>query len=453
MKHYPVTMSLLLGGTFLSMAQEKPNIIIIYTDDMGYGDLSCYGGDFVKTENIDRLAQEGIRFTQYYTAAPISSPSRVGITTGMYPTRWGIRSFLQTREGNRKNIQNDFLSDRAPSLARTLRDNGYRTAHFGKWHMGGGRDVDNAPSIYNYGFDEYVSTWESPDPDKMITASDWIWSDQDSIKRWNRTAYYVDKTLEFLKKNKDKPCYINLWPDDVHTPFVPNPQQLSTDKNDWEKVESFRSVLKEYDKQIGRLMQGLKSLGVDNNTLIIFSSDNGPNPSYGVERTKGLRGKKGTLYEGGIRMPFIVRWPSVIAPNQVNENSVLASVDIFPTLCSITKSRISTDFQQDGEDRSDVILNNKNSERNKPVFWEFSRRKQTATGKENGPMPQIAVRWQEWKLLVFIDGSEVELYNMEDDPLEQNNVADQYKNTTERLKFEALRWFGHSFREFANINK
>ncbi len=453
MKHYPVTMSLLLGGTFLSMAQEKPNIIIIYTDDMGYADLSCYGGDFVKTENIDRLAEEGIRFTQYYTAAPISSPSRVGITTGMYPTRWGIRSFLQTREGNRKNIQNDFLSDRAPSLARTLRDNGYRTAHFGKWHMGGGRDVDNAPSIYNYGFDEYVSTWESPDPDKMITASNWIWSDQDSIKRWNRTAYYVDKTLEFLKKNRDKPCYINLWPDDVHTPFVPNPQQLSTDKNDWEKVESFRFVLKEYDKQIGRLMQGLKSLGVDNNTLIIFSSDNGPNPSYGVERTKGLRGKKGTLYEGGIRMPFIVRWPSVITPNQVNENSVLASVDIFPTLCSITKSRISTDFPQDGEDRSDVILKNKNSERNKPVFWEFSRRKQTATGKENGLMPQVAVRWQEWKLLVFIDGSEVELYNMEDDPLEQNNVADQYKNTAERLKFEALRWFSHSFREFANINK
>ncbi|MDY0184073.1 MAG: sulfatase-like hydrolase/transferase [Proteiniphilum sp.] len=453
MKYYPVTMSLLLGGTFLSMAQEKPNIIIIYTDDMGYADLSCYGGDFVKTENIDRLAEEGIRFTQYYTAAPISSPSRVGITTGMYPTRWGIRSFLQTREGNRKNIQNDFLSDRAPSLARTLRDNGYRTAHFGKWHMGGGRDVDNAPSIYNYGFDEYVSTWESPDPDKMITASNWIWSDQDSIKRWNRTAYYVDKTLEFLKKNRDKPCYINLWPDDVHTPFVPNPQQLSTDKNDWEKVESFRYVLKEYDKQIGRLMQGLKSLGVDNNTLIIFSSDNGPNPSYGVERTKGLRGKKGTLYEGGIRMPFIVRWPSVIAPNQVNENSVLASVDIFPTLCSITESRISTDFPQDGEDRSDVILKNKNSERNKPVFWEFSRRKQTASGKENDPMPQVAVRWQEWKLLVFIDGSEVELYNMEDDLLEQNNVADQYKSTAERLKFEALRWFSHSFREFANINK
>ncbi|WP_298653898.1 sulfatase-like hydrolase/transferase, partial [uncultured Proteiniphilum sp.] len=120
MKHYPITMSLLLGGSFSLTAQENPNIIIIYVDDMGYSDLSCYGGDFVKTKNIDRIADEGIRFTQYYTAAPISSPSRVGLTTGMYPTRWGIRSFLQTRAGNRKNIQNDFLSDHAPSMARAL---------------------------------------------------------------------------------------------------------------------------------------------------------------------------------------------------------------------------------------------------------------------------------------------------------------------------------------------
>lgn len=451
MKHYPVTISLLLGGSFLLTAKEKPNIIIIYVDDMAYADLSCYGGNYVETKNIDRLAQEGIRFTQYYTVAPISSPSRVGLTTGMYPTRWGIRSFLQTREGNRKNIQNDFLSDRAPSLAKTLRENGYATAHFGKWHMGGGRDVDNAPSIYNYGFDEYVSTWESPDPDKVITASDWIWSNQDSIKRWNRTAYFVDKTLEFIKKNSARPCFINLWPDDVHTPFVPNPQKMSTGKNDWEKPEAFRYVLKEFDKQIGRLMEGLKSLGVDNNTMIVFTSDNGPNPSYGVERTKGLRGKKGTLYEGGIRMPFIVRWPSVIAPNQVNESSVLASIDMFPTLCSITKSQIPTEFPQDGEDRSDIILNNKNSERNKPLFWEFSRRKQIGANQDNGPMPQVAVRWKEWKLLVFIDGSEVELYNMENDLLEKNNIADQHKRIADRLKAEALRWFNQSFREFANL--
>lgn len=448
MKHYPITVSLLLGGSISMASMEKANIIIIYVDDMGYSDLSCYGGDFVKTENIDRIAQEGIRFTQYYTAAPISSASRTGLTTGMYPTRWGIRSFLQTKEGNRKNIQNDFLSDKAPSMARALKQNGYATAHFGKWHMGGGRDVDNAPSIHNYGFDEYASTWESPDPDKLITASDWIWSDQDSIKRWDRTAYFVDRTLDFIQRNPNKPCFINLWLDDVHTPFVPNPDDMETKRGDWEKREAFRFVLKDLDDQMGRLIDGLKSLGVDENTLVIFTSDNGPNPSYGVERTKGLRGRKGTLYEGGIRMPFIVRWPSVIAPGQINEKAVLGSVDIYPTLCSIVGSSLAADFCLDGEDRSQVILKNKLEERNAPLFWEFSSKKKDSPIDE--PVPQVAVRWKEWKLLVFIDGSEVELYNMENDREEKKNVAEENKSITERLTFEALRWFSKSFREFAN---
>ncbi len=313
--------------------------------------------------------------------------------------------------------------------------------------MGGGRDVDNAPSIYNYGFDEYASTWESPDPDKLITASDWIWSDQDSIKRWNRTAYFVDKTLDFIRRNQDKPCFINLWPDDVHTPFVPNPEDMETKREDWEKREAFRFVLKDLDDQMGRLIEGLKSLGADDNTLVIFTSDNGPNPSYGIERTKGLRGKKGTLYEGGIRMPFIVRWPSVITPGQINENAILGSVDIFPTLCSITGSPIPSEFRLDGEDRSDVILRNKNVERSAPLFWEFSSRKQNAP--DNTPMPQVAVRWKEWKLLVFIDGSQVELYNMKNDREEKENVAQQNKWVTDKLTFEALRWFNQSFREFA----
>ena len=447
MNHYPITMSLLLGSSFSLPAAENPNIIIIYVDDMGYSDLSCYGGDFVDTRHIDKMADEGIRFTQYYTASPLSSPSRVGLTTGMYPTRWGIRSFLQTREGNRKNIQNDFLSDHAPSMARALKQNGYATAHFGKWHMGGGRDVDNAPSIYKYGFDEYVSTWESPDPDKLITGSDWIWSDLDSIKRWNRTAYFVDKTLDFIRTNQGKPCFINLWPDDVHNPYVPNPEDMETKQGDWNKREAFTFVLEELDIQIGRLIEGLQTLGVDDNTLIIFTSDNGPDPSYGVDRTGGLRGKKGTLYEGGIRMPFIIRWPSVIAPGQVNDESILCSVDLFPTLCSITGTPISSDYRLDGEDRSDPILKNKHRERHAPLFWEFSSKKQSAP--DNPPMPRVTVRWEEWKLLVFIDGSETELYNMKNDREEKVNIAAQNKVLADKLTFEALSWFNQSFREFA----
>jgi len=162
----------------------RPSIILILTDDMGYGDPGCYGGGFAPTPNIDRMARDGIRFTQFYVGSPICSPSRTALLTGMYPGRWSITSYLQTRKGNRACGQADFLDPKAPSLARALRAAGYATGHFGKWHLGGGRDVTNAPPLQAYGFDECVSTWESPDPHPDITATNWIWSAQDKVKRW-----------------------------------------------------------------------------------------------------------------------------------------------------------------------------------------------------------------------------------------------------------------------------
>jgi arylsulfatase A-like enzyme len=152
-------------------APARPNILFVLTDDFGWGDLGSYGGQFVPTPHLDRMAREGIRFTQFYVAAPICSPSRVGCTTGAFPARWRLTSYLQTRTGNAACGQADFLDPRAPSLARLLQAAGYATAHIGKWHMGGGRDVTNAPSIGRYGFDEWVSTWESPDPHPDLTVS------------------------------------------------------------------------------------------------------------------------------------------------------------------------------------------------------------------------------------------------------------------------------------------
>ena len=144
--------------------------------------------------------------------------------------------------------------------------------------MGGGRDVHNAPGFERYGFEEHISTYESPDPDPLITATDWIWSPKDSIKRWDRTQYFVDKTLDFLKRHTGQPCFINLWPDDVHTPWVPHISEAYTGKFPMNPQEenAFKLVLKEYDRQIGRLLDGLKAMGIDKNAIIIFTSDNGP---------------------------------------------------------------------------------------------------------------------------------------------------------------------------------
>lgn len=236
--------SMALMSCHISSAEKaQPNIILILTDDMGYSDISCYGGKLIPTSNIDKLAQEGIQFTQYYSASPICSPSRTGLLTGMHPGKWNITSFLQTRKGNRECGQADYLSSAAPSVARALKTAGYATGHFGKWHMGGGRDVDNAPGIKEYGFDEYSSTWESPDPDPMITSTDWIWAGSDSVKRWERTGYFVDRTLDFLKRHKSQPCFINLWPDDVHTPWVPGQERFGIYPKGTEEERDLRDVL------------------------------------------------------------------------------------------------------------------------------------------------------------------------------------------------------------------
>lgn len=215
------TLALPAYGLTATPPDSLPNIIFILTDDMGFSDIACFGGQFVPTPNIDRLAKSGRKFTQYYSAAPICSPSRAGLITGMYPGRWNFSTYLDNRKHNANAQQADFLDTTAPSIARFFQQDGYATAHFGKWHLGGGRDVKNAPGFEHYGYDAHNSTYESPDPDPLITATNWIWSDKDSIKRWDRTQYFVDKTLDFLSKHKGQPCFINLWPDDMHTPWVP----------------------------------------------------------------------------------------------------------------------------------------------------------------------------------------------------------------------------------------
>jgi len=418
----------------------KPNIILILTDDMGFGDVGRYGGHFAPTPNLDRLASEGIRFTQFYVAAPICSASRTGILTGLFPARWRITSYLQTRKGNAACEQADFLDPKAPSLARALKTAGYATGHFGKWHMGGGRDVTNAPSFEAYGFDEHASTYESPDPHPDITATNWIWSPQDKVKRWDRTAFFVDKSLDFLKRHKGQPCYVNLWPDDVHTPWVPSGERLSEYPNGPEQQRKFRAVLDEYDRQFGRLFAGLKELGLEKNTLVIFTSDNGPLPTFHGKRAAPFRGSKLSLYEGGIRMPFIVRWPGHTPAGRLDETSTVNAVDFFPTLCAIAGAKLPKNFRFDGEDVSAAWMG-KPLKRRKPMFWEYGRNnKSFAYPQGRDRSPNLAVRDGRWKLLINADGSGAELYDLSKDTAERTNLVGKRPAVVERLSCSALDW-------------
>jgi arylsulfatase A-like enzyme len=438
--------TLLIGAMFAPMAAQaqdpRPNIIFILTDDMGFGDVGCYGGKFVPTPCIDKMAEEGIRFMQYYSAAPISSASRAGLLTGLHPGNWHITSYLQTKAGNKAAEMADFLNPDAQTLPRTLQAAGYKTGHFGKWHLGGGRDVDNAPFITRYGYDEYVSTYESPDPDPLITATQWIWSAEDSIKRWNRTAYFVDKTLDFLRKNKGTPCFVNLWPDDMHTPWVGNSEEQKLFPDGESSEKNFRTVLIEYDKQMGRLLEGLKKLGIANNTIVIFTSDNGPAPSFRGSRAGNYRGCKASLYEGGMRMPFIVWSPDRLVPKgKTDRTSVVSALDMFASLCRIAGAPLPDRFKTDGVDMSRALLGDPQS-RSKAICWEYRRNDNNAFPKpaDNDLSPNLAIREGNWKLLINADGSDMALYNIHDDPRETKPLNEQFPDKMRELAEKALAW-------------
>ena len=447
---FPYLPAILMGiaGCQKGPVRDQPNIILVYVDDMGIGDASFTGGKVGYTPHIDQLASEGKVFTRYYSNAPVCSPSRVAVTTGMYPIRWNINTFLSSRKFNRECEQSDYLDSAAPSMGRVMKAAGYRTAHFGKWHMGGGRDVKDAPDISTYGFDEWSSTWESPNPDPLLTSSNWIWAPTDSIKRWERSAYFVDKTLDFLERNSGQPCFINLWPDDVHSPWVASADAIQEDRKEYYTLPNLKPVVDEFDVQVGRLMEGLKKLGIEQNTLVIFTSDNGPAPSFERLRTNGIRGIKNSLYEGGILMPFIVHWPEVVEGGQVDSTTVLAAMDLLPTLCRIAGASLPTTHVLDGEDMSKAFTGAKPCQRENDIFWEYGRNERYNYPVAGDRSPQLAIRHGKWKFYTNPDGGKTELYDLEADPKEEENLAGKNPALAHELKQKAIAWYNRYDKEF-----
>jgi len=427
-------------GAIAAAAEQRPNIIVLLADDLGWGDVGCYGGK-VPTPHLDAMAQEGLRFTQFYVASPICSPSRAGLITGQWPGRWRINSYLQTRKGNRACDQADFLSPAAPSLPRMMKAAGYATAHIGKWHLGGGRDVTNAPAFAAYGYDFGFGTYESPEPHPDLTATNWIWSPQDKVKRWERTRWMVDRTLEILRTHPGQPCFVNLWLDDVHTPWIPSREVQDDKAQRGDTRKNLRPVLQETDRQIGRLLASLREMPIGSNTLVLFLGDNGPLPPFNQERTAGLRGSKLSLYEGGIREPLIVWWPGTVPAGRVNAETVVAAIDFLPSLATIGGAKLPDRVQLDGEEMSAALLG-KTATRSKPLFWEYGRNTNAFgfPGIARNRSPNVAVRDGQWKLLVNADGTRRELYDLRDDWDETRNVAPMHREVADRLGGMALEW-------------
>lgn len=321
-----------------------------------------------------------------------------------------------------------------------MKEAGYRTAHVGKWHLGGGRDVTNAPPFKNYGYDVGFGTYESPEPHPSITATNWIWSAHDPVKRWDRTGWMVDRTLEFLSANTNKPAFVNLWLDDPHTPWIPSEEEIGQRGAASETRGNLRRVLVEMDRQIGRMLARIRELKLHGNTLVVFMSDNGPLPTFRQTRTAGLRGSKLSLYEGGVRVPMIAWWPGKIPESRVDEKTVISSLDLFPTFTELASGKLPTNYAGDGANASAALLD-KTIERKKPLFWEYGRNTNSfAFGRGANRSPNLAMRDGNWKLLVNADGTDAELYNLETDAQEERNVAKDESVRTAEMKAAALQW-------------
>ena len=435
-----------------TVSAASPNIVMVFIDDMGWGDFSCFGNADATTPAVDQLASEGIRFQQFYVNSPICSPSRVALTTGQYPQRWRINSYLANRDTNTKRGVAQWLDPGAPALPRLLHEAGYRTGHFGKWHMGGQRDVDDAPVIATYGFDESLTNFEGMGA-KLLPLTETpggkigrIWQDAERLgspvtwmQRSKITAGFASAALAFIEDavSQDKPFYINLWPDDVHSPYWPPVEMWKESKRG-----QYLSVLESMDKQFSKVFDFIRTnKTLRNNTLIIICSDNGPEPGAGSAGP--FRGSKATLYEGGIRSPLIAWGPGVLAKTacgRSDADSVFSAMDLVPSLLNIVGIKPSNQVAFDGTDISEALLGEKPRSHQGALCWCRPPDRKMYRPLGNAVLPDLAIRDGSWKLLCDYDGRNAQLFQLQEDPGEQQNMAVAHPEVVSRLTDQLLQW-------------
>ncbi|MCO6454565.1 MAG: sulfatase-like hydrolase/transferase [Pirellulaceae bacterium] len=432
---------------------QQPNMLVVFIDDLGWGDFSCFGNPDIATPHIDRLAREGLRFEQFYVNSPICSPSRVAISTGQYPQRWRITSYLNNRQSNLDRGMAQWLDPQAPMLARSLQQAGYATGHFGKWHLGGQRDVGDAPLITEYGFDASLTNFEGlgprvlplcdshdgQPPRRHALGSDRLgrgaitWQDRSQV-----TAAFVAAARKFIEQAVagGRPFYVNLWPDDVHGPWHPPRER----RGDGSRRALYLGVLQTMDEQLGELFDYIRSdQRLRENTLILICSDNGPEPGAG--QAGPFRGHKTMLYEGGIRSPLVVWAPGMIAADKrggVNTQSVLAAIDLVPSLLELAGARLPDNITLDGVPLPDVLLGRSTASRGQPLFFRRPPDRDRFYGDDD--LPDLAVRDGRWKLLCEYDGADIQFYDLVADRGETTNLASQHPDRVGQLRAALLNW-------------
>lgn len=401
--------------------QDKTNIIIIMADDLGYGDIGCYGNKNIRTPALDQMAIEGMRFINYFSNGAVSTPTRASLLTGCYPQRIGLEGVLYAAPDKRHD--GGILSE-AKTIAELFKENGYMTGIFGKWHLG--YDPEYNPVMH--GFDEFYG-YVSGNVDYIshrdgISLYDW-WHNTDSIyEEGYVTDLITDHAVDFMERNKDKPFLLYLPHEAVHAPYqgrtdlavrVPGQKEIQVSQPD--KKRAYKEMLEIMDENISRIFKKLKELGLDKNTFVLFCSDNG---AVNLGSNGILNGFKTTLWEGGIHVPAIAWYPNKIKPGIISKSKII-SMDVMPTVLSI--AGIETDIEFDGEDFSEVLFNNGEMQE-RLLFWRYRN--------------QWAVMKGDWKYLKI--NYEEYLFNLKNDISETINLKDRFPEEMEMLKSELVKW-------------
>lgn len=382
-----------------------PNIVWIWADNLAYGDVACYGNKHVQTPTIDKLANEGVRLTQYYVAHTVCSPSRVAFLTGRQPFRTGIVDVL--RPDGPLGIPEDEIT-----IAEVLRERGYATLAVGKWHLG------DQPQFLptRHGFDHYFGL-----PYSMDMLPTVLYQDEEITERLpgdrvgNITERLVERAVDFMRENRERPFFLYL----NHT--LPHPPITLPEGAHREGLSTYEAAIEHLDRQTGELLAAIDDAGLRENTLVIFSSDNGP-MSVGGD-TGNLRGRIRESYEGGVRVPLVARWPKKIPAGRIIDTPCIA-LDFFPTFTHLAAAELPDDRVYDGQNIWPVLSGEGTFERNHPFYW-VQTDKVTAT------------RDGDWKLHVGHRLSQLlepELYDLSTDPGEELNVAVEHPEIVNRLR-------------------
>jgi len=437
-----------LLSSALGAAGRPPNFVLILADDLGYGDLACYGHPTFQTPQLDRMAREGVRFTDFYVPMPFCAPTRSSLLTGRYPFRTGVTSNPAPDSG----INDLGLPAGEVTIAQALKPLGYASLCIGKWHLG------HTPEFLprRRGFDEYYGILYSNDmrPVQIVHNEQVV---EYPVLQSRLTRNYTDKALEFIRNNRSRPFLLYLAHAMPHKPLAASEEFYTPET----PGDLYADVIAELDHSVGRILAALRDLGLEENTLVVFTSDNGP---WFGGSSGGLRGMKATTWDGGIRVPFIARWPGRIPAGRV-VREIAGIIDVFPTVLRLAGAPLPADRVIDGKDIFPLMTGASNSSPHEALFAMSGPRLAVvrsgrwklhvlSPGKETRHL-QDPARWVDPRgpdgvtliaqfeqakpnqypgLLTGDPAREMMLFDMENDPAEQHDVAARHPDVVQRLK-------------------